>query len=116
MNFGFKLQSSGRSESFETHLTEKKKNTFKRCLYNLQGMRWYAWLVNIIDKIHVCEEIILRMASGQILGSEMEYRPKYFHKKKILVRRDPPKRTFGDPEHAIPIIVILYRLITKFNQ
>lgn len=37
-------------------------------------------------------------------------------KKKILVRRDPPKRTFGDPEHAIPIIVILYRLITKFNQ
>lgn len=24
MNFGFKLQSSGRSESFETHLTEKK--------------------------------------------------------------------------------------------
>lgn len=29
MNFGFKLQSSGRSESFETHLTERKKTPLK---------------------------------------------------------------------------------------
>lgn len=28
-------------------------------------------------------------------------------KKKILVRRDPPKRTFGDPEHAIPILIVI---------
>lgn len=27
-------------------------------------------------------------------SQEMEYRAKYFHEKKILVSRDPPKRTF----------------------